>query len=187
MVDGTLFKRYQPFAIWASGIWVKCRLLHAPFSHHLHQLGTGVPFTRSIRALFCVRLHGVDGSINPFHEDVHLVRCTLHKLPSILQPLSQWGVSGYRCQPFFFTPRTQDTVHLCPNITRAMLPRVPLAFAPRLWHTQVDQLHLNIWSVCCELSHRWGPLRMPTPGHRLLMFHLLLHNRRCCQVGPMVS
>ena len=155
MVDGTLFKRYQPFAIWASGIWVKCRLLHAPFSHHLHQLGTGVPFTRSIRALFCVRLHGVDGSINPFHEDVHLVRCTLHKLPSILQPLSQWGVSGYRCQPFFFTPRTQDTVHLCVlELQKPCCQGFPLLLLKL--RTQVDKLCLSTWLICHELCHIGG-------------------------------
>ena len=150
----------KTLAIWASGIWVKYWLLHAPFSHHLHQLSTGMPFTHSIWELFCVRLHGVDGSINPFHDDVHLVRCTLHKLPSVLQPLSRWGVSGYRCQPFYFIPRTQDTVHPC--VLESQKPccqGFPLLLLKL--HTQVDQLCLSIQLICHELHHLGeGPLRM---------------------------
>ena len=161
MVDGILFKMVpatsKTLAIWASGIWVKYRLLHPPLSHHLHQLGTGMPFTHSIRELFCVRLHGVDGSINPFHDDVHLVRCTLHKLPSVLQPLSQWGVSGYRCQPFYFIPRTQDTVH--PSVLESQKPccqGFPLLLLKS--HTRVDQLCLSIQLICHELHHLGGSL-----------------------------
>ena len=38
----------KTFVIWASGIWVKYLLLHAQFSHHLGQLGIGMPRTHSI-------------------------------------------------------------------------------------------------------------------------------------------
>ena len=38
----------KTFVIWASGIWVKYLLLHAQFSHHLGQLGIGMPCTHSI-------------------------------------------------------------------------------------------------------------------------------------------
>ena len=39
-----------------------------------------------------------------------LVRHTLHDSPGILQTLSQWGVSGYRCQLFYLIPATKDAV-----------------------------------------------------------------------------
>ena len=69
--------------IWASGMWVKYLLLHAQFSHHLGQLGTDMTFTHSIWDPSRIRPHDVDGSINPFHEGVHLVRCSLHESPSL--------------------------------------------------------------------------------------------------------
>ena len=74
-------------------------MLHAQFSHHLGQLGIDLPFIHSIQELSHVWSHNVGGSINPFHKGMHLVRPPLHEWSSILQPLSQWRVNGYRCQP----------------------------------------------------------------------------------------
>ena len=62
-----------------------------------------------------------------------------------------------------------------------MLPSFPFLFLKL--HTQVDQLHLSIWSMCHELSHLGGPLRMSPLDHRLLLLHFLLHNEPCCQAG----
>ena len=89
-----------------------------------------------------------------------LARCSFHELPSVLEALSQRGVNGYRCQPFYFVPNAYDTVHLC--VPKALEPRFqgfPLLF-PKL-HTQDDQLCLSVWLICRELSHIGGPLRMP--------------------------
>lgn len=47
---------------------------------------------------------------------------------------------------------------LHPRVAKATLPRVPLLLLKLL--TQVDQLRLSIWSICCEFSHTGGPLRM---------------------------
>ena len=172
----------KTLAIWALGIWVKYQLLQSQFSYHLHHLCIGIPY-QSIRELRCIQLHGVDGSINPVREDVHLVGCTLHELPCILQPLSQWGVSGHRCQPFHFIPRTQDTIHFC--VLESLKPCCqwfPLLLLKL--RTQVDQLCLSIWSICRELCHiGWGvPWGCP-PGHMLLMPHFQLHKGLHCQVA----
>ena len=61
--------------IWTSGISVKHRLLHVQFSYHLGQLGIGIPITHSIGELAHIHRCGVDGSVNPFHQAVCLVRC----------------------------------------------------------------------------------------------------------------
>ena len=50
-------------------------------------------------------------------------------------------------------------------------------------HTQVNQLHLSVWSICYELSHTGCPLRMPALGHNVLMRHFLLYNGPLCQAG----
>ena len=44
-----------------------------------------MPFTYGIWELSCVGLHGADGSIDPFHQAVCLIRCTLCESPGILR------------------------------------------------------------------------------------------------------
>lgn len=123
----------ETLIIWTSGIWVTYRLPHAQVSHHLGQRGIVTPFTSGMLGLSHVHPQGADGGVNPFHEGVHWVRRPLREPPSILQPLSRRGVNGDRRQPFCPIPRTQDTVHLCPNVSRAILPRVPLSFAEMVY------------------------------------------------------
>ena len=140
-----------------------------------------MPFTHSIQELSYIHPHGADGSVNTFHGGVCLVRCALHDLPSILQTLSWWGVSGYRYQPFCFITGTNDTIHPCfPESQKSCCQGFPLL-------TQVDQLCLNILWIVCELSHIGGPLRMPPLGLMLLLLWImdsfLLYNGPRCPAG----
>ena len=48
--------------------------------------------------------------------------------------------------------------------------------------TQVNQHHLSIWLISCELSHIGDLLWIPSLGHKLLMLHFLLYNKPHCQV-----
>ena len=130
--------------IWTLGVWVKYWLLHAQFSHYLGQLSIGMSFIPRIWELSHFQPHGVGGSANSFHEGARLVKCLLHESPSLLQPLSQWGVSGYGCQLFYLIPR----------VTKASC-QVFFLSLPKLC-TQVDQRHL----IRHELSHIGGPMRM---------------------------
>ena len=106
------------------------------------------------------------------------------------QPLFQWGVSGYRRQPFYFVPRMNDTVHPCaPDSQKPCCQGFPLPL-PKPF-TQVNQLQLSVWSIHRELSHTGGHLRMPPrgrpSGHRLLMLPFLLHHGPHCQPGTLGS
>ena len=65
--------------IWTSGIWVTYPLPHAQVSHHLGQHGIVTPFTSGMLGLSHVHPQGADGSVNPFHEGVHWVRCPLRE------------------------------------------------------------------------------------------------------------
>ena len=147
--------KHLPSGLQVFGLSIDCFMLHslttcinsAQACHLLTVYGSSSAFNYMVW----------NGSINPFHDDVHLVRCTLHKLPSILQPLSRWGVSGYRCQSFYFIPRTQDTVHPC--VLESQKPcchGLPLLLLKL--HTQVDQLCLSIQLICHELHHLGGSL-----------------------------
>lgn len=122
-------------------------------------------FTHSIWEPSHIWPHIADGSVNPFHEGIFLIRWTLHESPSILQLLSQpevSGYSGYRCQSFYSVSNTYDTVYSCvPKSQKPCCQRLPMRL-PKLF-TQVNQLHLSMWSICHELSHIGGPLRMLPP------------------------
>ena len=67
----------KTLVVWASGISVKHQLLHAQFSHHLGQLSMDIPFTQDIPELSHFHPCGADGSVNPCHQGVRLVRLAL--------------------------------------------------------------------------------------------------------------
>ena len=102
------------------------------------------------------------------HQGIHSMRMyiwfrhTLHEPPSILKLLSQWGVSGYRCQPFYFIPNTYDTVHLCVLKFQEPCCQGFTLLLTKL-HTQVYQLRQSIWVICHARSH-WGFLEDVSPG-----------------------
>ena len=72
--NGVSHATSKTLVIWTSGISVKHRLLRAQFSYHLGQLSIGIPFTHNIGELSHIHPCGVDGSVNPFHQAVCLVR-----------------------------------------------------------------------------------------------------------------
>ena len=103
-----------------------------------------------------------------------------------------WGSSHFQNDilhsiPLFLSVRIYKNPHSCwahPCITKLQNPccqGFPLLWLKLL--TQVNQLHLSMWSICHELSHIGGPLRMPRLGHRLLTLHFLLYHGPCCQAG----
>ena len=81
-----------------------------------------------------------------------------------------------------FIPRTNDTIHPCVPESQKPCCQGFSLLRPKLL-SQVNQLHLSMWSMCHELSHIGGPLRMPRLGHKLLMLHFLLYNGHHCQAG----
>ena len=70
---------------------------------------------------------------------------------------------------------------LCSRVTKVKLPRFPFAFAKTAYPngTTLPEYMVNI---SLTQSH-WGPLAFAPLGHRLLMFHCLLHEKPRCQAG----
>ena len=122
-------------------MWVKYLLLHAQFSHHLGQLGTDMTFTHSIWDPSRIQPHDVDGSINPFHGGVHLVRCSLHESPSLCLNKGCMVIDANHSissptHIMLSTPVSQSPCDSCFQEFPLLLPKL---------HTQVDQLHLSIY------------------------------------------
>ena len=129
-------------------------------------------FTHSVWELSCFWPHG---SVNPFHEVVCLVMRSLQESLSILQSLSQRGVSAYRCQLFYLI--TKQVILSTPVSQSCKSPAVK-GSPCFCWNCiPVDQLCLNIWSICLELSHTGGPLRMRPWVTGCLCFSF------CCTTG----
>ena len=75
---------------------------------------------------------------------------------------------------------------LHPRVAKATLPRVPLLLLKLL--TQVNELRLSIWSICCEFSHIGGPLRMfPQPGPQVAHSWLSIVQRALLTSGDLWS
>ena len=127
----------------------------------------------------------------PPHKPAHICIHTTRK-----GPLPAWAPLGSLCFqndisnaiPLLLSVKTCNAppnrcgVHPCvPKSQEPFCQRFPLLLSKL--HTQVNQLHLSVWSICYELSHTVCPLRMPALGHNVLMHHFLLYNGPLCQAG----
>ena len=141
-------------------------------------------FTHSIREPSYIWPHIADGSINPFHKGIFLIRWTLYESPSILQLLSQPEVSsysGYRCQSFYSVSNIYDTVYSCVPKSKSHAAKGFLSFCWNCVPKSINSAWVYDQYIMKSVTLRapWGcPL-----GHRLLMLHFLLYNGPHCQVG----
>ena len=85
-----------------------------------------------------------------------------------------------------FLPCTRNTRYCLPwypRVAKAILPRVPCAFAETAHPSQPTSPEYMVDTSLTQ--SRWDPLEdVPPPlGHRLLMLHLPLHSGPHCRVG----
>ena len=100
----------------------------------------------------------------PLHKFMHICICVtqMGPLPTSRSSHFQNGIS--HAFPLLVSVRTckasqRCQAHSCvPKSQKPCCQRLPMSL-PKLF-TQVNQLHLSMWSICHELSHIGGPLRM---------------------------
>ena len=130
-VDGILFKN-APVKCSSSGPWLFGLSTDCSVPSFLAAWSAwrrSVICSWYLGVLLCLSVH-CRWQCQSITSGCALVTCSFHELPRVLEPSSQRGLNGYRCQPFCFVPNTYDTVHLC--VPESLEPRFqgfPLAFA----------------------------------------------------------
>lgn len=138
-----------------------------------------MPFTHSMPELSHICLHSTDCSINPFHQVMCLVRA-----PCMI------------CQAFFNLYlhngcMARDAPAILPHPQNKRIPSTSLSQSHKthaakgalcVCQNSWPKLTKSAWELygpyVMNPSHTGGPCWCsPPPGHRLLMLHLLLHNR----------
>ena len=135
-----------------------------------------MPFIHSMPELSHICLHSANGSINPFHQVVCLVRGTLHDLPSILQPLSPQLVHREASHSTSFPEQRIPSTSVSQS-HKTHAAKGSLCICRNSW-PKLTKYALVYGHYVITQSH-WGPLADTPrpPSHRLLMLHFLLHNR----------
>lgn len=138
-------------------------------------LAKGMPLTQCLGFLH-ICPHRSDGSVNPFHQGMCLVRCPYlsHLAFCKLCLKERLVVIDANCS--ILSPEQIIPSTLCPRVAKAKLPRIPLAAAKIAYPNQPIPPRNMVNKSYAPVAGSF--LGMPTPGQRVCSYFIF-----CCTVG----